>query len=359
MKLDINVTAPINSLGYGIVGLNVVAGLDRLGHRPALWPIGAVEAPDESHEMLRRALARAEEFDPQAPSLRIANAGNLAQHVGKGPHCGLPIFELTSFTPVELHHLQSQDNLFVASAWAKQVLADNGIAQERVHVARFGVDHDIFRFTDRIVPGATVFLNVGKWEVRKGHDVLAEAFNNAFTRRDDVRLVLLTPNPFHAQGESREWADVYRNSSLGEKIEVIEERLPTQRDVAGLMARADCGVFPFRAEGWNMDLAEMMAMGKNVIATNYSAPTEYLTPSNARLIEIDRLAEAGDGKWFYGQGQWADFGDAQVEQLVEHLRAVHRLKQSGELRPNVAGHKTMAGFSWDATAHSIAAALPA
>lgn len=355
--MDINITAPINSLGYGIVGLNVVAALDRLGHRPALWPIGEIEAPEEYHEMLRRVIAQRDLFNSRAPSLRISIQSDLAHHVGRGPHCGLPIFELDRFNPLEKRHLEAQDLLFVPSSWAKRVLADNGIAQERVHVARFGVDHDIFRFTDRIDPGATVFLNVGKWEVRKGHDVLAEAFNNAFTRRDDVRLVLLTPNPFHAEGESREWADVYRNSSLGEKIEVIEERLPTQRDVAGLMARADCGVFPFRAEGWNMDLAEMMAMGKNVIATNYSAPTEYLTPSNARLIEIDRLAEAGDGKWFYGQGQWADFGDAQVEQLVEHLRAVHRLKQSGELRPNIAGHETMAGFSWDATARCVAAAL--
>lgn len=359
MKLDINVTAPINSLGYGVVGLNVVTGLDRLGHRPALWPIGEVEVPEEHHEILRRAIARKDQYNSRAPSLRISIQSDLAHHVGRGPHCGLPIFELDRFNPVEKCHLGAQDLLFVPSGWAKRVLADNGIPEGRIHVARFGVDHDIFRFTDRIGPGTTVFLNVGKWEVRKGHDVLAEAFNNAFTRRDDVRLVLLTPNPFHAAGESREWADVYRNSPLGGKIEVIEQRLPTQRDVAELMARADCGVFPFRAEGWNLDLAEMMAMGKNVIATNYSAPTEYLTPLNARLIEIDRLVEAGDGKWFYGQGQWADFGDAQVEQLVEHLRAVHRLKQSGDLRPNVAGHETMAEFVWESTARHIAAALAA
>jgi hypothetical protein len=357
--MAINVTAPINSLGYGVVGLNVVAGLDRLGHRPALWPIGEVEAPDEHHEMLRRAIARKDEYDARAPSLRISIQSDLAQHIGRGLHCGLPIFELDRFNPVEKHHLDAQDLLFVPSKWARQVLADNGIPEGRVHVARFGVDHGIFRFTDRIDPGTTVFLNVGKWEVRKGHDVLAEAFNSAFTRRDDVRLILLTPNPFHAEGESREWANVYRGSPLGEKIEVIEERLPTQRDVADLMARADCGVFPFRAEGWNLDLAEMMAMGKNVIATNYSAPTEYLTPRNARLIEIDRLVEASDGKWFYGQGQWADFGDAQIEQLVEHLRAVHRLKQSGDLRPNVPGHETMSEFSWESTVRHIVAALAA
>jgi len=125
------------------------------------------------------------------------------------------------------------------------------------------------------------------------------------------------------------------------------------------MARADCGVFPFRAEGWNLDLAEMMAMGKHVIATNYSAPTEYLTPQNARLIEIERLEDAHDGKWNFGQGQWAEFGDAQVAQLVEQLRAVHRLKQSGQLQPNTAARDTMARFTWDRTVGCIIAALAA
>ncbi len=355
--MDININAPINSLGYGVVGLNVVGGLDRLGHRPALWPLGEVDAPEDQNDMLRRALMRREQFNPRAPSLRISAQSDLAHHVGRGPHCGLPIFELTRFSAVELHHLGAQDLLFVASRWAKQILVDNGLPQERVHVARFGVDHRIFRFSEEASPGTTVFLNVGKWEFRKGHDVLAEAFNSAFTRRDDVRLVMLTPNPFHAEGESREWADVYRGSSLGGKIEVIEERLPTQRDVAALMAKADCGVFPFRAEGWNLYLAEMMAMGKNVIATNYSAPTEYLTRENARLIQIDGLAEAGDGKWFYGQGEWADFGDAQVEQLVTHMREVHRLKQAGKLKPNLAARDTMAAYSWDQTAGAIAAVL--
>ena len=357
--MDINVTAPVNMLGYGVVGLNVLAGLDRLGHRPALFPLGEVEAPVEQHGMLQRALERRKLFNARAPSLRISIQSDLAQHVGRGPHCGLPIFELNRFNDAERNHLGAQDLLFVPSQWARRVLIDNGIPGDRIRIARFGVDPDIVRYTGAIAPGPTVFLNVGKWEVRKGHDVLAEAFNSAFTKRDDVRLVLLTPNPFYAESEAREWAEVYRGSALGDKIEVIEERLPSQHDVAALMARADCGVFPFRAEGWNLDLAEMMAMGKNVIATNYSAPTEYLTAQNARLIEIDGLVDANDAKWFHGQGQWADFGDAQVDQLVTHLREVHRLKQSGALKPNSAGRDTMAEYSWDATARAIAKVLEA
>jgi glycosyltransferase involved in cell wall biosynthesis len=207
-----------------------------------------------------------------------------------------------------------------------------------------------------VEPGTTVFLNVGKWEVRKGHDVLAEAFGKAFAPADDVRLELLPGSPFSTAEESRQWADAYFDSALAEKVRILE-RVPTQREVAAVMARADCGVFPYRAEGWNLGLSEMLAMGKTVIATHYSAPTEYLSPGNARLIEIDRLEDAVDGKWFHGDGQWAELGDAQVEQLIEHLRAVHRLKRSGQLRPNAAGRDTMARFTWEATVRCIADGL--
>ena len=50
---------------------------------------------------------------------------------------------------------------------------------------------------------------------------------------------------------------------------------------------ADCGLFPARAEGWNLELLEMMACGKQVIATNYSAHTEFCTKENSILIESD------------------------------------------------------------------------
>ena len=58
-------------------------------------------------------------------------------------------------------------------------------------------------------------------------------------------------------------------------------------DVAALLADCDCGVFPSRAEGWNLGLLECMSMGLNVIATNYSAHTEFVEPANCRVVQID------------------------------------------------------------------------
>lgn len=365
--MDLNITAPVNQLGYGIVGLNIVKAAAELGHTIALWFIGSVHAPESAHGVLRAAQRRTQSFNPRAPSLRIDQALDLAQHIGKGLHTALPIFELTRLRDVERHHLLSLDLVFAPTAWAAHVLEDNGIPAERIACAPLAVDTDIFHpgLGTANPTGPTTFLNVGKWEVRKGHDILVGAFHGAFAKTDDVRLIMACDNPFLDEGERGAWIKMYKNSPLGEKIYVLDKRLPRQQDVAALMALADCGVFPARAEGWNLDLAEMLAMGKHVIATNYAAHTEFCSADNAHLITVDRLEDAHDGIWFdatdkewHGQpGQWAYLGEPQMEQLVEHLRTIHRLKQSGQLRINDAGIRTFRHFTWANTVRAIISSL--
>ncbi len=353
--MHINVTAPINSLGYGVVGTNVCMALKYTGHEPALWPIGPVEVEREVWKpQLARMVERRNLYDRLAPSLRIWHQLDLAQHVGKGKHVALPIFELDRFNQTEIHHLDSQDLILVASRWARDVIHRSDI-RTPVKVVPFGVDNDIFSST-RVYQndaGITRFLNIGKWEVRKGHDILVDAFNRAFGPDDPVQLVMVCSNPFLTDEETRQWQDLYRKSTLGHKIDVYERRLPTQKDVADLMGVSDCGVFPSRGEGWNLELGEMMAMGKHVIATDYSAHTEFCTHANSLLIHVDETEPAYDGKWFFGQGDWARLGFVQTERLIDHMRDVHRRKQEGRLGVNTAGVETMKGLTWENTAKRI------
>ena len=356
--MNINLTAPINSLGYGIVSLNILAGLSRLGHTPALWVLGYRDVPGTHSILVDEAAARMASYDRDAPSLRIWHQFDLAQHVGKGIHAAFPIFELDRFRPVERHHMAQQDVVFVATEWAGQVCRDNGLANWRV--VPFGIDQDIFFPRDLREPrDETIFMNVGKWELRKGHDVIIDAFCKAFNKDDKVRLVMLCNNPCFSDMDrlrryNKQWEDLYFRSPLGAKIEIIPTRLENQRAVADLMAQADCGVFPARAEGWNLDLAEMLAIGRPCIATNATGHTQYVTKENCLLIEPGPMEKAYDGVWFTGQGEWPSFGADQVEQLVQHMRAIHKQKQECGSLYNKAGADTMREFTWDATASKIA-----
>jgi glycosyltransferase involved in cell wall biosynthesis len=196
--MNINLLAPINEMGLGVDGLNIFKALTQLGHKVALWPLGEVTAPEEDIEAILQAVRRTGLFDASAPSLRVHWLSDMALQAGRGRRIGVTTFEVDKLGAVARNQLASLDTIVVPSRWAAEVLVRNGFDASVIRVAPFGVDPTIFppvgarphRDGD-----PTVFLNCGKWEVRKGHDFLLDAFSAAFGPRDNVRLVMNCHNP--------------------------------------------------------------------------------------------------------------------------------------------------------------------
>lgn len=337
----INLTAPINNLGYGVAGYNIFKNLYKLYPSAALYPISQPEFVDE---YINAGLNNRGSLK-DAPSVKIWHQNDIHAHIGKGQHIGFPIFELTEFNEEEIRSLQHCDKIFVCSQWAKEVvLNQTNFDDSNVCVVPLGVDENIFQPRQSKRPN-TIFFNCGKWEKRKGHDILLECFNTAFSSSDDVELWMMCENPFIGEA-NQQWINLYKNSPLGDKIRIIP-RQQTHKDVYSIMAQADCGVFPARAEGWNLELLEMMACGKAVITTNYSAHTEFCNEDNAFLIDIDSLETAKDGVFFSGSyGEWASILDPQKQQLTEHMKNFHTMKNSGWVQ-NSAGIETGNKFTWN------------
>lgn len=357
--MDINLLVPINFLGYGVASQNILYTLMDAGHRAAVFPIGPSEFPESKRGVVQAALNNAKLFNSSAPSVRIWHQNQMAEHVGRGVRAGLSFFEMDRFTDDEAHHLGSLDVILSPSSWGASIV-ENDIRMhgKKVAVVPMGVDRSIFHENipiTRLESDHTVFANVGKFEIRKGHDFLLKCFCKAFRPTDKVVLKMLSHNPFIGAGNEA-WKRMYFSSPMGAKIEILP-RLTSQESVAKLMAEVDCGVYPARAEGWNLDLLETLSVGTHAIATNYSAHTEYVDANNCRLIQVEDTEPANDGLWFKGQGNWAKLGSEQEEQLIHHLREVHRLKQTGQLARNVAGIETAKRFSWTETANAIIRAI--
>lgn len=349
----INILSPINQLGYGITGLNIVKSLSSITDT-ALWCIGQPQVTSqEDADIISKCINNSKFFDINAPCLRIWHQHDMSQFIGKGLRIGFPIFELDTFNNLEKHHLSSLDKIFVCSNWAKQVILNNiSIDPNNIAVIPLGVDSDIFQSSDMPQSKTTRFFNCGKWEVRKGHDVLVELFNNAFEQSDDVELFLMCDNPFCSEQEEKEWHNLYTKSKLGNKISIISRR-QTQKEVYNIMSQTHCGIFPSRAEGWNLELLEMMACGKHVITTNYSAHTEFCNAENAHLINVTDTEVAYDGKWFHGQGNWAKLGDKEKDQFIDSIRKVHNLNKDNLLNVNTSGVKMANQLSWNNSAKEI------
>jgi len=347
---DISLIAPINKLGYGVTGLNILKSLSET-HTVSLWPIGQPEVCSEGDAAIcRQAISNAKTFNPNAPCFRIWHQNDMAQFSGYGPRIGFPIFELDQFNDIEKHHLSSLDGIVVCSEWAASIIRDQiwPLKKVPINVAPLGVDTTIFTPTPPPDRTKTIFFNCGKWEKRKGHDVLIRAFNKAFSGTEDVELWMMCANPFNSEEENRDWHMMYSHP----KVRIIP-RVSTHEDVYNIMCKVDCGVFPSRAEGWNLEALEMMAIGRPIIITDYSAHTEYCSKTNARLITIINTEKAYDGKWFHGDGNWAKIDDSTIHQIAAHMKAVHAEKQANLHVYNKNGVETAQKFSWKNTINKM------
>ena len=348
---SILINTPIGYTGYGVVGWNLSKELySRKDIDLTVFPIsvnkfGELPKLDSDTENNQLNAMVVKDFDPKGTCVKIWHQFDLAERIGTGKYIAFPIFELDIFNPRELIHLKVPDRLVVASEWAKRILVEQGISSE-IDVVPLGVNTEIF--DHKLCPikqedDPYVFMVGGKWEIRKAYDVLLQVFTKAFTPKDNVELWVAASSDksCFSEKELTDWHNYYLTSPLKDKITIIP-RVKTQKDVAEKMARADCGIFLSRAEGWNLELLEMMSMGKPIITTNYSAHTEFCDEQNSNLINITEMEPAYDGKWFFGTGNWAKLGSDQIDQAVSLMRHMYNTKQ----RTNINGIKTGQKFSW-------------
>ena len=351
----LNVHCPINGTGYGITSKNIVMSIDALSVEICLFPIGGqiqIESETEK-QYIKKFLNNSHVYDPSKPCLKIWHQHDLATRVGNGTYYVFPFFEVDRLSDLEIHQLNCSDHIFTATNWSKKVLEDNKVTKP-ISVVPLGVNHDIFNISPvdpykiQIENDNYVFLHVGKWEMRKSQDFLLKAFDKAFSHKDNVELWLVPFNPFLTKEENLDWMKLANSCRIKDKIKIFD-RLPTQHHLAEVMNQADCGIFLSRAEGWNNEIPEMMAMNKPIIATNYSAHTEYCTKENSFLVDVNEVEPAVDNKWFNGFGNWAKLTEKELEQTVEYMKFVY----TNNITTNESGLSTAKFYSWDRTASTI------
>jgi glycosyltransferase involved in cell wall biosynthesis len=345
----INLYCPINFTGYGIAGLNIATALNNQSD-VTLNTIGGIQAdnPDDI-AVIKQLLSKQDTIDGEAPCLKIWHQFDLAERIGHGKYIAYPFFEIDTFNEREKHHLNLADEIIVSSEWAKNIILNNSI-DKPVHIVPLGVNRNIFNSDVNNVDkyDKYVFITVGKWEIRKSHDLVIDLFNKAFDHKDNVELWMVTHNPFLSPEEERHWFNLANNSKLKDKIKIFP-RIPSQKELANVMSYASCGIYISRAEGWNLDLLETMSMNKPVIVTNYSGHSEFCNDKNSFLVEIDELETAVDNKWFHGTGKWAKIGPNQQERIISFMRHSY----VNTIQTNQEGLNTANTLSWSNTANHI------
>jgi glycosyltransferase involved in cell wall biosynthesis len=106
----------------------------------------------------------------------------------------------------------------------------------------------------------------------------------------------------------------------------VFDRVMSRAEVTQLQTAADVFVSLHRAEGFGLPIAECMALGKVVIATDYSGSTDFVSADCALPVPY-RLVEVGDKAYPLGGGQsWAE------PDLTEAARLMRLVAENAGLR---------------------------
>ena len=330
--MKLNFTFGYNGTSFGLHGSYTLKCLTEKG-----WDVRHIPIGQTRHEP--NFPVPNTKFHHDAPSLRLWHPHDMAQFTGS-PKIAFTVFELEELSDTEVHNLSYPDKVLVPTQWAADICDRHGI---KASVVPLGYDESIFLPTAPEPSTHTIFGNFGKWEIRKGHDVLIKAFNAAFEKDDEVTLVMMPTNGFLNWEQTRAWERMYLESKLGDKIQIVP-RVNTHHDVAKIMSQITCAVFPARAEGWNMEALEIMGCCKEIIITNCTGHTGFINES-CRMVEMkEEFEPAYDGVFFNGTSRWRKFTQSSFEQLVEHMRTVHKNRSS--LRLNEAVVAQASKFTW-------------
>ena len=138
---------------------------------------------------------------------------------------------------------------------------------------------------------------------------------------DPVCLLVLT-SAYHGTSAFPDEIDAFvRAEGIGKvedlpRVEVLTD-VP-QADLPSLYAGVDALVQPSRGEGWGRPHVEAMAMGKPVIATDWSGPTAYLTDDNGYpLRRLPDLVPVREGA-FKGH-LWAEPDGGHLRELLRRV----------------------------------------
>lgn len=149
---------------------------------------------------------------------------------------------------------------------------------------------------------------------RKNPDAAIAAFMKAFKPEDNVGLILKISNCTEEEVNALK-------SKLGSYTKVyFLTQIMSRDEVLALIKYADVVVSLHRAEGFGLVLAEAMMLGTPVVATNWSANTEFMTHETACLVDYDLIILENDQGPFKRGNRWAD---PNVEQAAEYMRKLY------------------------------------
>jgi glycosyltransferase involved in cell wall biosynthesis len=232
-------------------------------------------------------------------------------------------WELPEFPDAWMHSLDYFDEIWCPSDFVRESIAlkapfpvltmAHAIGFERPTGDRaalrapFGLPVDRFLFL--------CLFDLNSYTARKNPRAVVEAFRKSGLAGPRASLVIKVQNANSNQADFEALTEAVRD--LPGTI-IISSTL-SRADVYSLEAACDCFVSLHRSEGFGLAVAECMYLGKPVIATGWSATSEYLDRDNGYPVRFS-LVELTENHGPYAKGSsWAEPDITHASEIMRQI----------------------------------------
>jgi len=291
---------------WSIVAQNLSREFIRLGHQVDLFSTnGTDHFPEDLKPYLKGAMAENSKIEPAEfdritscldpkydMQLSYTALPNFARYFLRGDknRFGIWNYETTVLPKAFGKFYQYVDKVLPSSEFSKKVFTDNGMPEEKQVVVPHGIYLERFqnlgKYPLKTNKKYKILANIAQPHLRKNIPGLLKAYGKAFTKKDDVCLVLKVARKSPQPGFDvpfndifRRWSEEFRNHG---EVEIIDkfivdiETLYNACDVVLTMAHAECFWMP-GLEGF--------AANKVVVAPRYGGQLDYMNDENSILID--------------------------------------------------------------------------
>lgn len=338
--------APIFDIGgYGTVARNFLLALEKLDIPIYIHNNGAID--EQTMEEVKDYVKEISVDNPDELGDKVVlifHADPRFMKPSTNPNVikniGMTIFETDRIGDDWVDNLNKMDEIWIPTKFNYETFKNSGVDESKLRIVRYCVNDKIFN--DNADYGKLNYLGndlgflfsyVSAYDYRKGYELLIDSFCKAFTKDDNVTLLIkiFVPDWSSKSNAMSELTSQILKHENRPRI-LVSNAVMSHDEMLSLYNMSDAYISTERASGWGMPEMEMMAMGKPVATIDWGGTTEFMNSSNSYPIKVSGELEDVDIRLQHQRPTYAGhkWACVEVDDVVEALRDIYFNKEKRE-----------------------------